>query len=211
MSYRTEKVWALSNTGTKVHAFKAEEGGYVALCRSTIKRSGLANFRAYDEKYSPAAPCTRCEKLFLAACDREEASMEPVQERHDVEYVAPVDERNEAPAAGTRVATPYGTGVVQTERGVVSHDHPNHGKTWVSVMLDKGLTRRHRVFVDDLTDLDDLHRQAIVTNVSESLKAARAVEPYPGCHAEDPTGHLSETVRSAGLADYPALRRLLKL
>lgn len=87
-------VWALANTGTKVHAFVASSdlpNHKRALCRRTITRAVDSVFRDqgyFRRFYLPL--CTRCEALFVAMEDRVQASMEPATEGHDLGYVAPV-------------------------------------------------------------------------------------------------------------------------
>jgi hypothetical protein len=92
---RNEKIWALSNTGTKMHAFvqvwKDKDGNESAnhlraLCRGTIARSADATFTSAN--YAIGV-CPRCEKLAEAMWDRAEASMQPATEAQDLGYVAP--------------------------------------------------------------------------------------------------------------------------
>lgn len=98
---RNEKIWAWSNTGNTIHAFvsPAGDGKLRAMCRKTILRNSDAVFNGkYDTSY-PTYLCTRCMKLATAMWDRAEASMEPATEAHDLGYVAPVDEREDAEGA----------------------------------------------------------------------------------------------------------------
>lgn len=73
-----------------------------------------------------------------------------------------------APATGTLVAIDGGgVAVVQQERGIVQNRyHPNYGKAWVSVRMATGTGslwagRFRRLFVEELTDLDALHDEAL--------------------------------------------------
>ncbi|AWN08425.1 hypothetical protein SEA_SALETE_65 [Streptomyces phage Salete] len=96
-------VFAPSNTGTKAHAFLgsrgAKDGNLRAACRVTIQRSISATFISLDRARKFYSVCDTCVKLFLAAEDRAEASMQPATEAHDFGYVAPVDERTETEPA----------------------------------------------------------------------------------------------------------------
>jgi hypothetical protein len=98
---RNEKIWTLSNTGTKMHAFvqvwKDKDGNehadhLRAMCRGTIARSADTRFMSRDETY--AGVCPRCEKLAEAMWDRAEASMQPATEAS----MQPVTEASMQPA-----------------------------------------------------------------------------------------------------------------
>lgn len=99
----TADVFAPSNTGTKAHAFLgsrgAKDGNVRAACRVTIQRSVSATFISLDRARKFYSVCDACVKLYQAAEDRAEASMQPATEAQDLGYVAPVDERTEQPAA----------------------------------------------------------------------------------------------------------------
>lgn len=72
---RNEKIWAESNTGTRMHAFvqSGTDGNLRAMCRSTIERSTGARYVGKDEAF---LICSRCVKLAVAMWNRAEASME---------------------------------------------------------------------------------------------------------------------------------------
>lgn len=72
---RNEKIWAESNTGTRMHAFvqSGTDGNLRAMCRSTIERSTKARYVGKDEAF---LICARCVKLANAMWDRAEASLE---------------------------------------------------------------------------------------------------------------------------------------
>lgn len=73
-SYRDEKVWAWSSTGTRTHAFKDDgAGGYVALCNDSIVTSQWVTFKTRSETYSS---CTVCHDKWLSRCVREETLAE---------------------------------------------------------------------------------------------------------------------------------------
>lgn len=104
---RNEKVWAWSQTGTRIHAY-TEDGPYEnhrrALCRGNITKPKVSPFRSEAEIRDGSGNgtwfCYRCLTKFNAAVDRAEASMEPAGERHDLGYVAPQSEHTpEQPAA----------------------------------------------------------------------------------------------------------------
>lgn len=72
---RNEKIWAESNTGTRMHAFvqPGTDGNLRAMCRSTIERSTGARYVGKDKAF---LICSRCVKLAVAMWNRAEASME---------------------------------------------------------------------------------------------------------------------------------------
>lgn len=75
----SDKVWAYSNTGMKIHAFAEDSGtGHrQALCSPRITRPASAIYQTTEDVHrSPL--CTRCEKKDGERRARIEASMEPV-------------------------------------------------------------------------------------------------------------------------------------
>ena len=187
---RNEGIWAYSNTGTKAHAFVQtdDNGNRRAMCRATIVRSESAIFH---RKTDLVGTCTRCATLACAMYDRAEASMAPATEAHDLGHVAqvaetPADETDPAPElpVGARIVArngEFGT-VTEGQRGrVTTKNHPNYGLAYVSVLLDgvgTRLPRRSRLFVEELTNLDALHAEALETDAEETAKGTPApVEP----------------------------------
>lgn len=154
---RNEKIWAPSNTGIRTHAFVQYVEGTTqfkrALCRKTILRNADSRFIGAKET---SLICQSCMMIAVKMWERAEASMEPAQERHDVGYVAPVEDeqavtediRSEAIAEeaarqgfteGARVVLPNGQGatVLGDEFGVCKIvGHPNYGKVYAGVAVD---------------------------------------------------------------------------
>jgi hypothetical protein len=190
---RNEKVWAYSNTGTKAHAFvqvwKDKDGNEStqhlrALCRGTIARHKDSIFASKD---TLQIRCPNCEKKFDAMHDRAEASMAPVNPYDQVcEGIEP-EVAPELPA-GTRVAYGKVTGTVSYgERGcVTAPNHPNYGLTYVTVLLDRkdGLKLPRRLFVEELTNMDALHAEALEMDAEETAKAQDAWDDHENSHVE---------------------------
>uniref|UniRef100_A0AAU7GZC0 Helix-turn-helix DNA binding domain protein n=1 Tax=Streptomyces phage Geonosis TaxID=3158856 RepID=A0AAU7GZC0_9CAUD len=102
MSINDSRVFAPSSTGTKAHAFLgsrgAKQGNLRAACRVTIQRAATGTtFISLDRARKFYTVCDNCVKLYLAAEDRADNSMRPATEADDLGYVAPVNERTEAP------------------------------------------------------------------------------------------------------------------
>ncbi|AKA61733.1 hypothetical protein SEA_YDN12_66 [Streptomyces phage YDN12] len=118
-------VFAPSNTGTKAHAFLgsrgAKDGNLRAACRVTIQRSVSATFVSLDRARKFYSVCDSCVKLFRAAEDRAEASMQPATEAHDLGYVAPVDERTETPQQDAKPARTMGEYLAERRAAKVQH------------------------------------------------------------------------------------------
>lgn len=141
---RNEKIWAWSNTGTKIHAF-IERGGVkrVGMCRSNMYRSSTAAFDAIDNlatghKFNV---CTRCLELAEAMWDRAEASMQPATESHDLGYVAPVGKFTDAQRDAMQDEFDAAVAAAQApkadEAGTAKVDHSDE-KIWA--YASKGVT-----------------------------------------------------------------------
>jgi len=147
MSINDSRVFAPSNTGTKAHAFlgsrDAKPGNLRAACRSTIQRSVSTAFVSLDTARKVYSVCESCVKLYLAAEDRAEASMRPATEAYDLGYVAPVDERTEAPQpAAEATPVPEQHADLSTEDGTVTlgRDTLTRRGHWADVTLATGRT-----------------------------------------------------------------------
>lgn len=130
---RNEKIWAFSNTGTKMHAFVqlAGEGRKRAMCRSTIARNADATFTTANHA---VGVCPRCEKLAQAMWDRAEASMQPATEAQDLGYVAPAGkftdtQRNSMQDAFDAAVAASQVGTVIEGTPVIDDDHAEALKT----------------------------------------------------------------------------------
>jgi len=147
MSINDSRVFAPSNTGTKAHAFlgsrDAKPGNLRAACRSTIQRSVSAAFVSLDTARNVYSVCDSCVKLYLAAEDRADNSMRPATEVDDLGYVAPVDERTEAPQpAAEATPVPEQHADLSTEDGTVTlgRDTLTRRGHWADVTLATGRT-----------------------------------------------------------------------
>jgi hypothetical protein len=110
MNVNDTRVFAPSNTGTKAHAFLgsrgAKPGNLRAACRVTIQRAATGTtFISLDRARKFYSVCDNCVKLYAEAEARAEASMQPATEADDLGYVAPVDERAEAPQGAEKQCT----------------------------------------------------------------------------------------------------------
>jgi len=147
MSINDSRVFAPSNTGTKAHAFlgsrDAKPGNLRAACRSTIQRSVSTAFVSLDTARNVYSVCDSCVKLYLAAEDRADNSMRPATEVDDLGYVAPVDERTEAPQpAAEATPVPEQHADLSTEDGTVTlgRDTLTRRGHWADVTLATGRT-----------------------------------------------------------------------
>ena len=147
MSINDSRVFAPSNTGTKAHAIlgsrDAKPGNLRAACRSTIQRSVSAAFVSLDTARNVYSVCDSCVKLYLAAEDRADNSMRPATEVDDLGYVAPVDERTEAPQpAAEATPVPEQHADLSTEDGTVTlgRDTLTRRGHWADVTLATGRT-----------------------------------------------------------------------
>jgi len=147
MSINDSRVFAPSNTGTKAHAFlgsrDAKPGNLRAACRSTIQRSVSTAFVSLDTARKVYSVCESCVKLYLAAEDRADNSMRPATEVDDLGYVAPVDERTEAPQpAAEATPVPEQHADLSTEDGTVTlgRDTLTRRGHWADVTLATGRT-----------------------------------------------------------------------
>ena len=149
MSINDTRVFAPSNTGTKAHAFlgsrDAKPGNLRAACRSTIQRSVSTAFVSLDTARKVYSVCESCVKLYLAAEDRAEASMQPATEAYDLGYVAPVDERTETSQPATEDTPQHEQSAhadLSAENGTVKlgRDMLTRRGPWADVTLATGRT-----------------------------------------------------------------------
>ena len=145
MSINDTRVFAPSNTGTKAHAFLgsrgAKPGNLRAACRVTIQRSTDSTFVSLDRARKFYTVCDNCVKLYKAAEDRADNSMQPATEADDLGYVAPVDERTEQPQP-ERTPVPEQHADLSTEDGTVTlgRDTLTRRGHWADVTLATGRT-----------------------------------------------------------------------
>lgn len=125
---RNEKIWAYSNSGTRMHAFvsEAENGKLRAMCRKTIVRFPSATRVGRDEAH---LICPSCLKKALEMWDRMEASMQPSSDYHAEGWVEPVADEKAAPI--NRDAKIWG----YTRTGETAHAFVND-----HAMCNKGLS-----------------------------------------------------------------------